>query len=136
MIVSLHVATGAAGGALTRSRVAAVALGPVLHLAGDRMPHHDVASRRFELASGVAAVLALAATRGPLDRAVVGAIAASLPDVEHVVRLPRPGGRKLFPSHRVAGWHRPGGVPAWLQLLVAGTLLGVVASSRRRHDGV
>jgi hypothetical protein len=47
---------------------------------------------------------------------VVGAVGASVPDVEHVLPLPRPGGRKLFPSHRVRGWHRAGGIPASVQL--------------------
>jgi hypothetical protein len=132
MIVSLHVATGAAGGALVGSRRRSLALGPLLHLAGDRMPHQDIPDRRFEIGSGVAAVLLLAAVRGPLDPAVTGALAASLPDVEHVFRLPRPGGRKLFPSHRVRGWHRSGGLSAPAQLLLAGFLLGVLL--RHQHE--
>ncbi|MGH3112214.1 MAG: hypothetical protein ACRDOP_01965, partial [Gaiellaceae bacterium] len=85
-------------------------------------------SRRFETASGIAALLFLAATRGPLDPAVVGAAAASAPDIEHVLRLPRPGGRMLFPSHRVYGWHRTGGVPASVQLVAAGAILGALAA--------
>lgn len=131
MIVSLHVATGAAAGAAVRSRLGALALGPLLHLVGDRVPHQDISSRRFEIGSGVAAVVLLAARRGPLDAATIGAIAASVPDLEHVLRLPRPGGRKLFPSHRRRGWHRSGGLPASLQLLVAGALIGVLAAPRR-----
>ena len=131
MIVSLHVATGAAGGALTRSRPGAVALGLVLHALGDRMPHQDVASRRFEIGSGVACALALAARYGPLSPVTIGALAASAPDIEHVLPLPRPGGRQLFPSHRIHGWHRAGGVPAWAQLLAAGTILGYLLGSRR-----
>ena len=126
MIVSLHVATGAAGGAAVRSRLAAVPLGWLLHLAGDRLPHQDILSRRFEIASGVGLLAPLALTRGPFDVTVVGALAASMPDVEHLVRLPRPGGRKLFPSHRFHGWHRPGGAPAWLQLLAAGAIVGAL----------
>jgi hypothetical protein len=126
MIVSLHVATGAAGGALVRSRLAAVPLGWLLHLAGDRLPHQDIESRRFEIASGIGLLAPLALTRGPLDVTIVGALAASTPDVEHLVRLPRPGGRKLFPSHRFHGWHRPGGAPAWLQLLAAGAIVGAL----------
>jgi hypothetical protein len=126
VIVSLHVATGAVGGSLVGSRLRSLPLGLVLHVAGDRMPHHDVADRRFEIGSGVAAVLLLAAVRGPLDPAVTGALAASCPDLEHVVRLPRPGGRKLFPSHRLRGWHRGGGVPSSVQLLVAGFLIGLL----------
>jgi hypothetical protein len=102
----------------------------VLHLAGDRMPHQDIGDRRFEIGSGIAAVVLLALVRGPLDPAVTGALAASSPDLEHVLRLPRPRGRKLFPSHRLHGWHRSGGAPAWAQLLVAGFLIGAVLYPR------
>jgi hypothetical protein len=129
MIVSLHIATGAAGGALVRSPVAAGALGPLLHFLGDRVPHEDIDSKRFEVGCGVVGVLALAFVRGPFDGATVGAITASVPDLEHVVRLPRPGGRKLFPSHRIPGWHRPGGLSAELQLLIAGALFGAVIAA-------
>ena len=132
MIVSLHLATGALGGALVRSPVAAAALGPVLHVLGDRMPHEDIDSKRFELQTGLLGALALAAVRGPFDAATVGAVASVVPDVEHVIRLPRPGGRKLFPSHRIPGWHRPGGLSAELQLVLAGVVLGALLASGRR----
>ena len=139
MIVSLHIATGAAGGALVRSPVAAALLGPVLHLLGDRMPHEDIDSRRLEVGCGVVGVLLLAGVRGPLDGATVGAVTSSLPDVEHVLPLPRPGGRKLFPSHRIPGWHRPGGLSAEAQLLIAGALFGAVLATglaqRDNRDG-
>jgi len=95
------------------------------------MPHQDVASRRFEALSGVAGLVLLAAARGPLDKTVVGAVAASVPDVEHVLRLPRPGGRKLFPSHRLRGWHKTGGLPASVQLVTAGVLLGALGAAPR-----
>jgi hypothetical protein len=127
VIVSLHVATGAAGGALVRSRPVALAFGFLLHLAGDLIPHQDIRSPRFELWSGVAAIALVGARRGPLDPATLGAAAASSPDLEHILPFPRPGGRKLFPSHRVPGWHRAGGLPTWVQLLAAGALLGSVA---------
>ena len=130
MIVSLHVATGAAVGAITDSRLAALALGPVLHLAGDVMPHEDIPSTRFELVSGVGAVLLLAARCGPLHPAIFGAVAASIEDLEHVLRLPRPGGRELFPSHRHKGWHKRGGVPAWVQLVAAGAIIGALLARR------
>jgi hypothetical protein len=81
--------------------------------------------------SGALGVLALAVVRGALDPATIGAVASAAPDLEHVVRLPRPGGRKLFPSHRIPGWHRPGGVSARAQLLIAGILLGALLA-----DGV
>jgi hypothetical protein len=132
MIVSLHVASGAALGAAAPSRRAAVVLGLLSHAFADRIPHQDIPSRRFELRSGVALLLLVALRRGALDGATIGAAAASAPDVEHVLRLPRPGGRKLFPSHRFHGWHRPGGVPSWLQLLLAGLLAGHVLSPERR----
>ena len=129
----MHVATGAVGGVLTGSPVASAVLGPVLHFVGDRIPHEDIASRRFEVVSGVAGVLALAAVRGPFDPATIGAVTSAAPDVEHVLPLPRPGGRKLFPSHRIPGWHRPGGVSARIQLVVAGLLLGSVLGAGMRH---
>jgi len=126
MIVSLHVASGAALGAAAGNRWAAAALGLAAHAAGDRVPHQDIDSRWFELLSGAAMLGGLALMRGPLAPATVGAAAASAPDLEHILPLPRPGGKKLFPSHRLAGWHRPGGVPAWAQLLAAGCLLGLL----------
>jgi len=130
----MHVATGAAAGSLARSRLVAAGAGAVLHFVGDRIPHEDVKSRRFEALCGVGGVLALAVARGPFHPATVGAVASAAPDVEHVLPLPRPGGRKLFPSHRIAGWHRPGGITAELQLLVAGALLGsVVAAGFKRR---
>jgi hypothetical protein len=129
MIVSLHVATGAAAGALVRSRGRALLVGPLLHLAGDRVPHQDIASRRFEIASGAASVLLLAARRGLFDAATVGAVAASAPDLEHVFPSLRPGGRKLF--HGRHGWHRSGGLSTAAQLLLAGAILGSLVGRRQ-----
>ena len=128
MIVSLHAATGAAMGAAVRSPVAAALLGPALHLAGDRVPHEDIADRRFEVASGLIIVVLIAARRGPLDSATLGAAATCAPDLEHVLRLPRPRGSKLFHGRR--GWHRSGNLSARAQLLIAGGLTGLVLSSR------
>lgn len=130
MIVSLHVATGGALGALSGSRAAAALLGPPAHLLGDRIPHQDIPSRRFEIGSGAACVALLALRRGPLDSAVVGAVAASSPDLEHVFRVLRPGGRKVF--HGRLGWHRSGGVlPAAAQLILAGAIVGYLLAPRR-----
>jgi len=128
VIVALHVATGAAAGAASGSRLAALLAGPVLHLAGDRIPHEDIHSRRFEIRSGLAGLALLALRRGPLDPATLGAAASSAPDLEHVFPFLRPGGRKLF--HR--GWHRSGRFPADVQLLLAGAILGALAASPRR----
>lgn len=118
MIVSLHVATGAAVGAVAGSRLAALALGPPLHLACDRVPHEDIVNRRFEIRSGLFALALLALSRGPLDPATLGAAAASAPDLEHVFSQLRPHGRKLF--HGGRGWHRSGGFRADVQLCPGG----------------
>jgi hypothetical protein len=128
MIVSLHVATGAAGGALAGSRSRALLLGPLLHLVADGFPHEDIPNRRFEIRSGLASVALLAVRRGPVDPATVGALAASAPDLEHVFRSLRPRGKKLF--HGGRGWHRSGAFPAKLQLLFAGVILGLLVAPR------
>jgi hypothetical protein len=122
MIESLHAATGATAGAAVRSPLAAAALGIPLHLAGDRVPHRDIHSRPFEVLSGVAIVALLAVRRGFGDATTVGALAACAPDVEHLFRLPRPGGSKIFHGRR--GWHRSGGFSTRTQLLLAGVLVG------------
>jgi hypothetical protein len=134
VISSLHVATGAAAGALVGSRLGALAVGPLLHAAGDRMPHYDVGWRKFEVWTCIGGIVALGIARGPLDPATIGGFTSALPDAEHVLRFPRPGGRKLFPSHRFPGWHVAGGVPAGLQVVVAGALLsGLVAAGVARR---
>jgi hypothetical protein len=129
VIVSLHVATGAAAGALAGSRRHALLLGPALHLAADCVPHEDIPSRRFEIGSGLASVALLAARRGPFDAATLGALAASAPDLEHVFPWLRPRGRKLF--HGRGGRRRSGEFPAKLQLLLAGVILGLLVAPRR-----
>ena len=132
MIESLHVATGAAVGALTRSRWRAIALGPIVHALGDLTPHEDIPSTAFETVSGVGSFLLVAARRGPLDPATLGALSASLPDVEHILRPERPGRRELFPTHRYRSWHKRGGLPTWLQLGAAVVILAVVTARPRR----
>jgi len=96
----------------------AILLGPLLHLAGDRLPHRDIGSRRFEIGSGMLCLALLASRRGPLDPATLGAVASSAPDLEHLLPVLRPGGRKLF--HGRLGWHRSGRLPTQLQLVLAG----------------
>jgi hypothetical protein len=128
VIVAVHVATGALAGALLGSRRAAVPFALALHVAADLVPHRDFRSRPFEVGSGVVGVLALAIARGFGDPATVGAIASSAPDLEHVLRFPRPGGRKLFPSHRWESLHRRGGVSPGAQLAVSvGALAALIA---------
>jgi hypothetical protein len=128
VIVSLHVATGGAMGALVRSRSLALLLGPALHMAGDRVPHEDIPDRSFEIGSGVVALALLAARRGPLDPAVLGGAAASMPDLEHVIPWLRVGGERLF--HRGRGRHGVG-ISVEAQLLLAGAVVGILLGRRR-----
>jgi hypothetical protein len=114
---------------VARSRVTALLLGLPLHLAGDRVPHQDIASRRFEIGSGVFCLGLLAARRGPLDPVTLGAASAAAPDLEHVLPWLRPGGRKLF--HGRGGGHgsaRP--LSANAQLLLAGAIVGTLLTLR------
>ena len=128
----MHVAAGAAAGAFLGSRGGALAAGLALHGLQDAIPHEDISSRRFETASGVVLLAMLAVCRGLFDPTTLGGAACAAPDLEHVLPLPRPGGRELYPSHRVEGWHKEGGVPAWAQLLAAGAI--VAALARRRGE--
>ena len=128
MIASLHVAVGGAAGALIRSRPLALLLGPPLHIAADRVPHEDIPDRSFEVGSGLVALGLLAARRGPFDTAVLGAAAASMPDLEHLFPWLRPGGEMLF--HRGRGRHGVG-ISAETQLLLAGATVGWLLTRRR-----
>ena len=126
----MHVAAGAAAGALAGSRGRAIALGLGLHGVQDAVPHHDIPSHGFETASGLALLAVLAFRRGLFDPATLGGAACAAPDLEHVLPLPRPGGRELYPSHRIEGWHQEGGVPAWAQLAAAGVIVALLAGRR------
>jgi hypothetical protein len=126
MIASLHVASGAAAGALASSRGQAAVAAPLLHLVLDLVPHDDIPSHRFELLTAGGALAALALAYGPLDRVTIGAALSAAPDLEHLRRFPRPRGRKLFPSHWVAARHQGPRVPVWFQLAAAAGLLRLV----------
>lgn len=130
MIVLMHVATGGLAGAAAGSRRRAAVLGPLLHFACDVVPHEDIPSRPFEIASGVAAILLLFRRRG-LDAATVGAVTSAAPDLEHILPLPRPRGRQLFPSHRWPGPVAERSLPAWLQLAAAVPIVAALAHGDR-----
>ena len=127
LIVSLHVAVGGTAGALVRSRPLALIIGPLLHIAGDQVPHEDIPDRSFEIGSGLVLLGLLAARRGPFDPVVLGAGACSAPDLEHVVPWLRPRGEKLF--HRGGGGHGSG-ISTETQLLLAGVTLGWLLGRR------
>lgn len=115
-------------GTLVRSRFFAFLLGPPLHVAADRVPHEDIPDRSFEIGSGLVALGLLAVRRGPFDPAVLGGAAAAMPDLEHIAPWLRPGGEKVF--HRTAGGHGVG-IPAEVQLLLAGATVGWLLARRR-----
>jgi hypothetical protein len=131
VIVAMHVATGALFGAATGDRAAAAVGGLALHAVGDAVPHEDFESLSLETGLGVVLLAALALRRGFTDPAVVGAVFSAAPDLEHV--LPRPGHDrpKLFPSHRLDGWHRSGGIPAALQLAASLVIVGALCRKER-----
>jgi hypothetical protein len=130
MIAAVHVATGAANGALLRSRTLAIALGPALHVAGDFVPHRDFVNRNVDLATGLGSAIILGLRYGPTHPITLGAVSAAAPDLEHLFPRLRPAGVKLFHGRR--GWHRTGELSIGTQLLIAGALIGLLATSKPR----
>jgi hypothetical protein len=127
VIALVHVATGAALGAVVRSRAWVTVVGVGLHLAQDSVPHKDT-TRRFEIATGLFGVGLVAGRRGLLDPTTIGALACSAPDVEHVVPMPF-GSSKLF--HEGRGWHRSGSLSVKTQVIAASLVLsGVLVRPR------
>jgi len=125
MIVALHVATGAATGALTRSRLAAVALVPPVHLASDRVPHrhpHWVC----DLMLGGAGLANVATRRGLSDPTTIGALAAVASDLKHVLPPRRQG--------RLRRRRKQRGLPVSAQLALAAALLA--RSPPRPNSGI
>jgi hypothetical protein len=131
MIVALHVATGAATGALMRSRIAALAMGPLLHVASDRVPHRHPSHPSLDYLTGLLAVGALAARRGVSDAATVGAFAAVVPDLEHLIPALRPRGMKVFHRRR-GGDRRSTGLSPGAQMILAGVILAPLVLRERR----
>jgi hypothetical protein len=131
VIVAMHVATGALAGALTGDRAAAAAAGLALHAAGDAIPHEDFDSLQLETGLGLVLLGLLALRRGFTDPAVVGAAFSAAPDVEHVIPHPGHGLPKLFPSHRLDGWHRSGGISAPLQLVASVVIVAALVLGRK-----
>ena len=109
LIVSLHVATGAAAGAL-RVRGSP---GPSSARAGTRpardpAPGHFVAALRGRERSRVRARGRSATRPDEPERS-----APSQPRRPTLNTSSRDSATRPFPSHRIPGWHREGGIPAW-----------------------
>ena len=136
MIVALHVATGAATGALTRSRIAAVAIGPVLHVASDRVPHRHFRHASVDYLTGLLAFGALVRRRGGSDAATLGALAAVMPDAEHLVPALRPRGVRVFHRRRRRRRRKPSGLPAGVQLFLAVAMLAPLLLGERNEAAI
>lgn len=100
LIVVFHAASGAAVGSIARSRLVSAAVGPLLHIGADRIPHDHPRHARWEYVSGLLFMGWLIRRRGLFDPATVGAASTVMPDLEHLIpRSPRRN-RKLFHARR------------------------------------
>jgi hypothetical protein len=134
-----HVATGALAGSGRRGVLDALLAGITAHGVMDVAPHGEVHDDAFEAATAVAGVLVIAARYGFASPVTWGAIGGVLPDLEHVIpRAVRPS-RAVFPTHRwgiLHGWEtKPLAIPAWLQGVLGGAVIGAVAALHRARDG-
>lgn len=137
MIELAHMATGVLAGRRCSGPADALLAGVVLHAIGDVTPHGEVNDRTFEVGSTAVGVGVLAARYGLQSPIVWGAIGSVLPDVEHVLPARLRSPRGYFPTHRFEWLHRSGGplaIPAWLQVVVGGAIIGAVAAGRRPLD--
>lgn len=129
MIELAHVGSGAVAGAGFRAPLHAAIAGVIVHGLLDAAPHGEMEDEQWELAStalGLGLLLARFGARSPVFWGAVGSV---LPDVEIVVPAPRPGGRRLFPTHRYDVLHSsrtPLGLPAWAQAVLGGAAVGAL----------
>ena len=122
LIVAFHAASGAAAGSMSKSRLAALASGPVLHMAADRVPHRHPRHNVWEYATGAVILGLLVRKRGLCDAATIGAMAAVAPDLEHLVPRRRRR-RKLFHSRPGGDRLRGEGLSVAAQLALSAALL-------------
>lgn len=136
MIQLAHVATGALAGRGRTSLRDAFLAGLATHAAMDVIPHGEVHDDQFELVTGAAGVLVLAARYGWTSPITIGAIGSVVPDMEHVPSLVGLRTPPLFPTHRFAvlhGWEtKPLAIPAWLQAVLGGAVIGIFVAIGRR----
>ena len=125
LIVAFHAASGAAAGSASQSTLLALAVGPILHVAADRVPHRHPGHDVWEYATGAVALGLLVRRRGLLDAATIGAIAAVAPDLEHL--LPhKPERRKRFHNRPGSDRVGPNGLSVAAQLFLSAALLAPV----------
>jgi hypothetical protein len=133
-----HVATGALAGRYRTGILDALAAGLATHAAMDVIPHGEVHDDRFELATGVGGVLAIAMRHGWRSPITMAALGSVIPDLEHVPRhFLGIETRPVFPTHRwgaLHGWEtKPLAIPAWLQAVLGGAVIGAIVATLRRR---
>lgn len=141
MIALLHGALGATCGVLTRRRAPAVAVALVSHLAVDAINHDEPTDAGGHLRLDLVALdglllglawLALSRRRGVFSAESVGAVAACLPDLEHL--LPRAWVRGRSGRHEPfahARWPSRK-LNIWSQFAVAAVAWGALLGCGRR----
>ena len=136
MIALLHGALGATCGMLTRRRAPTVAAALISHLAVDAINHEEPTDGGGNLRLDVVALdglllglalLVLSRRHGVFSPASVGALAACLPDLQHLLPRPcmrgRPGRHEPFPharwpSQKLAVWSQfVVGALGWIAVL-------------------
>ena len=136
MIQLAHAASGALVGRSCSGVLDALLAGFVTHGVMDVAPHGEVHDDRFEILTGAAAILALAARHGWRSPVTMGAIGSVLPDMEHVPSLVGITLPPLYPTHRwgrLHGWeHKPLAIPWRLQAIVGGAVIGMLVARRSR----
>ena len=136
MIQLAHVATGALAGRGRSGLRDAFLTGLVTHAAMDVIPHGEVHDEYFELFTGAAGVVALAARHGWASPITIGAIGAIVPDMEHIPQIVGIRMNGIFPTHRFGvlhGWEtKPLAIPAWLQAVLGGAVIVALVALRRR----
>jgi hypothetical protein len=95
-MVVFHAASGAAAGRITGSRLVGAAAGPFLHVVADRVPHEHPRHEVWEYAGGALIMALLVRRHGLTDPATIGAAAAVMPDLEHLLPGSLRRNRKLF----------------------------------------
>lgn len=100
MYFTTHMLVGAAAGLATGNAPLGAAVGLASHTLFDAYPHHDyhrLGWGLFDLATGLTLAVLVVLPHGA--SAMSGAIAASIPDLEVVLKKALPGWRLVSPSH-------------------------------------
>ncbi len=109
-----------------------------MHALMDVAPHGEIHDRSWEIWSSAAGIVTLAMRYGWMSPVTWGAIGGVLPDLEHVLPQRIRPRRAIFPSHRFKLLHSENpnlAVPAWLQVVAGGAVIGtLVAVGARRQS--